>query len=523
MHQKAKKKHIGLKIFLFFLFVLLLAALAVMGYLGLRSYRKSAAEPPEAVYERFTASTSPAAAENAQWEQLFEAAQAQRRYEPGTAVEQSYTKSVMPFSLSYLDPDKLFQGLLDEAKALLAQEVQAASRSGEIYDEEFHYRDDVLDRVFESALEQRLGQAGDFLSSSQLELSFYLDRDHWELENTGELKSLISDSFYDWDAYVLPLRLELAESAEYIPLHYEIDEHALAGPKPDQSRFGSTEDASVIEALLASPPARQLMNGQTTAWSRDIALIPGTSIQYYLDETILVLVWQEEEARAVGTFSEVFIADGSQLRRKIAGDELWSMEFETASSFAVKTNSVLTFGGDMYHHGRENGIVVYDRGIARFEPYTSDICYITSDGDMLFTYREQMETQEQAQAFVDENDILFSLCFGPVLIDNGEDVTPWIYPWGEVQDTYARSALGMLGEHHYLTMNINCQLPDHYYLATLRQAADAMMEKGCIKAYALDGGQTATTVFNGKLINPVQFGWEKLISDVIYFASAVPR
>jgi exopolysaccharide biosynthesis protein len=118
--------------------------------------------------------------------------------------------------------------------------------------------------------------------------------------------------------------------------------------------------------------------------------------------------------------------------------------------------------------------------------------------------------------------VLFSLGFGPVLIDDGVDVTPEEYPWGEVNDTYARSALGELEPLHYLTMNMNCAEPGtpYYNLATLRQAADAMVARGCRKAYALDGGQTATTVFGGSLINPVQFGWEKEISDIIYFASA---
>ena len=121
--------------------------------------------------------------------------------------------------------------------------------------------------------------------------------------------------------------------------------------------------------------------------------------------------------------------------------------------------------------------------------------------------------------------MLFSLGFGPVLIDEYEDKTPETYPWGEVKDTYARSALGLMDRHHYLTMNINCSTPGRptYNLATLRQAADAMVERGCIKAYTLDGGQTATTAFNGELINPVQFGAQKDISDVIYFATAVPN
>ena len=183
---------------------------------------------------------------------------------------------------------------------------------------------------------------------------------------------------------------------------------------------------------------------------------------------------------------------------------------------------MLAFGGDFYYHGRACGIGIYQREFYRFDPVTCDTCYITADGDMLFSYRGQFAEQEEAEQFAKENNVLFSLGFGPVLIDDFLDVTPEDYPWGEVNDTYARAALGLLEEHHYLTMNINCGQAgtEYYYLATLRQAADAMMARGCRKAYALDGGQTATTVFGGALINPVQFGWEKEISDIIYFASA---
>ena len=257
-------------------------------------------------------------------------------------------------------------------------------------------------------------------------------------------------------------------------------------------------------------------------WNENIVRYPDTPVRWYFDETILCIVWQEVEAQAVGTFSEIVIADGSQLRRKISADELWSFAFETTSQFAADTNAVLAFGGDFYYHGRACGIGIYQREFYRFDPVTCDTCYITSDGDMLFSYRNQFSEQAQAEQFAAENDVLFSLGFGPVLIDEYRDVTPESYPWGEVDDTYARAALGLLERHHYLTMNINCAQPgtQYYNLATLRQAADAMVKRGCRKAYALDGGQTATTVFGTSLVNPVQFGWEKGISDVIYFASA---
>ena len=303
---------------------------------------------------------------------------------------------------------------------------------------------------------------------------------------------------------------------------YTIPENALQGLEPDPEGYHESMDASELASFLEREDVKKLIGDRKPVWNADIELYPDSSLRWYFDETILCIVWQEVEAQAVGTFSEIFVQDGSQLRRKISADELWSFAFETTSSFANDTRAVLAFGGDFYYHGRACGIGFYQRECYRFEPKTCDTCYITADGDMLFSYRNQFTTQEEAEQFVKENDVVFSLVFGPVLIDEYQDVTPEDYPWGEVRDTYARAALGLLEKHHYLTMNINCAQPGtvYYNLATLRQEADAMLKRGCRKAYALDGGQTATTVFGGELMNPVQFGWEKDISDIIYFASA---
>ena len=305
-------------------------------------------------------------------------------------------------------------------------------------------------------------------------------------------------------------------------LVYTIPENALQGMEPDPEGYHVSTDAQELAAFLEREDVKKLIGDRKLLWNPDIERYPDTPVRWYFDETILCIVWQEVEAQAVGTFSEILVQDGSQLRRKISADELWSFAFETTSAFAADTRAVLAFGGDFYYHGRACGIGFYQRACYRFDPKTCDTCYITADGDMLFSYRNQFAAQEEAERFVEENDVLFSLVFGPVLIDEYQDVTPEDYPWGEVRDTYARSALGLLEKHHYLTMNINCAQPgtEYYNLATLRQEADAMLKRGCRKAYALDGGQTATTVFGGELINPVQFGWEKDISDIIYFASA---
>ena len=42
-------------------------------------------------------------------------------------------------------------------------------------------------------------------------------------------------------------------------------------------------------------------------------------------------------------------------------------------------------------------------------------------------------------------------------------------------------------------------------------------------AYCLDGGQTATVAMNGKVLNRLANGSQRYISDIIYFATALPE
>ena len=426
--------------------------------------------------------------------------------------------------LTTLDLDRLREDLIAALSAELPQWVDAAASTGEVYDENGLVRDELLRQGFAGQLPILAAQTG-YGNEQDFTLRLRYAEDAWSIENRWELDALWLGELADADAAAEAMLREIASALPYVPKHYRIDENVLVAPAPDPARFGESEDPAELAALLQTEEAQRLIAGRQLVWNPDIERFPGSTIHWYLDETILCIVWQEVEAREVGTFSEIIVADGSQLRRRIAVDEPFSFAFATTTDFALDCNAVLCLGGDFYHHGRACGVVVYQRDILRFEPKTCDCCYITPDGDMLFSYRGQFSTEEEARQFIEANDVLFSLCFGPVLIDDGVDVTPDYYNWGEIHDNYARSALGLIDPLHYLTMNLNCGAPgtQYYYLATLRQETDAMLARGCYKAYALDGGQTATTVFNGVRVNPVQFGWEKPISDVIYFATALPE
>ena len=307
----------------------------------------------------------------------------------------------------------------------------------------------------------------------------------------------------------------------YIKKVYSIPEEASVAPKPSRSCFGETTDPAVISAVIDS--AAELLDGQSTVWSPDIQLYDGSTVQYYCDDTILSIVWKEVVGRTVFTFAEVKIADGSQLRRALAGDSYSSSIQLHASEMASAVNAVTAINGDFYAF-RKVGVVVYRRNLERFEPSSLDTCFFTASGDMLFTHRNELTSPESARQFIEDNGVLFSASFGPILVEDGEVCQVWDYPVGEIMTEYARSAIGMTGDRHYLLMATSSELDIRYMPGVfVSTAAQIMHDRGCIKAYELDGGQTAEIVHNNVPANAIVYGSERIMSDILYFATAIPE
>lgn len=297
---------------------------------------------------------------------------------------------------------------------------------------------------------------------------------------------------------------------------YWIGRHEAA-PKPDETRFvhGMPEELADL-----SQRAEKLLGGQELFFSPEISVSPGTDVQYYLDDTILAVTWKQVIDGGTYTFSEVKIAHPSQFRRFLAGGEFGSDKLYITTEMARSANAVVASSGDFYSY-RQAGTLVYDGQVRRVNNGLVDTCYIDANGDLLFTPRADSRSREEYQRFVDEKNILFSLAFGPILIQEGEVVTPDYYVIGEIHDHYPRSALCQLGKLHYLLAVVNAE-GDAQQVPTLRRFGENLRNAGIRTAYTLDGGQTAVIAMDGKLINAVLFGYQRKISDIIYFATAMP-
>ena len=329
------------------------------------------------------------------------------------------------------------------------------------------------------------------------------------------VKMAITDKF---DMFMTNQISDAAGDLLSIEKVYWLNDDDQVAPEPDPACYGETDDPSTLGWLLEE--AAELLDGQETLFSTETQIMEGSTVRYYLDETIFAIVWKEAHTNTVYTHAEVKIAHPSQLRRFLAGGEYGSEKQFITTEMAQSVNAVLASSGDFYRF-RSYGIIVYDGQVKRVNGEYVDTCMIDENGDMHLIYAGQITDQAAAQKYVDENNIRFSLAFGPVIIDGGKKVAPYDYTLGEVHAYFPRAALCQMGELHYAVVVCNEEGP-YKFKPTMGMFADHIAKMGFDKAYALDGGQTAVIAMDGELINAVHFGYQREISDIFYFATAVP-
>lgn len=364
----------------------------------------------------------------------------------------------------------------------------------------------------------------------------------WSLENIHPDTAKTTDSTRSLGNTNLVSRLDTGlnnakanalSDIAYIPKHYTIPESETVAPKPQEVNFGSVTPDNAANVMDVIQLARNsgLLEGQDVIFSPDLNFEPNTNIQYYYDETILTIIWKELIDGNTVTCCEVKVADASQFRRKLVDDTFGSPRKLFATSIAASVNSVVAMNADFYMF-RDFGIVVYDRELYRFseDTYTgsykkyncTDTLFITEEGDFVFWHRLQEATPEQMRAFIEENNIIFSIAFGPILVEDGQ-LTPcdW-YPAGEIDRGYSRAGIGQKDHLHYFYMSLNHSTHKEARW-TVNTFGERMYERGLQQAYCLDGGQTSEIVWRGAPFNYIDFGGEREVSDIMYFATAIPE
>ncbi len=427
------------------------------------------------------------------------------------------THAQVSATVNYLELSKIVPDINTYVNSKLADIVEN-SRKSEVYDENDNYRQDVLDAVYEEAVKKILTEPEKYYSSSDIVLDMDYSDGTWKVAPNQALKLALAGGSASGANTAANIKSEALGELTYIPKVYTIEENAVKGPKPNPENYGVTDNPQDIVKLVADNP--KLTGDKKCFFNPDVSFV-NKNIQYYADETILCYSWKEFCDGHACTFSEIYLSDPSQFRRKLSQDTYGSPIQKYASELSKETNAVVAMNGDFYKF-RAEGVTVYQRELYRFNPRHLELCHVNSNGDLLFTYADELPDEESARKYIEENDVLFTLAFGPVLIANGEPhESSSSYLLGQVTERYSRSVLARGEPCHYLLMTINhgSNVPT----TTVTQTRDIMMSKGVTDAYVLDGGQTAEIIMQNKVLNYVDFGSERAVSDILYFVTALPE
>lgn len=236
----------------------------------------------------------------------------------------------------------------------------------------------------------------------------------------------------------------------------------------------------------------------------------------YEDDSISVRIESIEEDGTVFHVAWVEVESPTQLRTALAA-KFGSSKTNKTTNLAKKHNAVVAMNGD-YYSNREKGYIVRQGEVYRKSPFkTLDMLCIDDRGDFHILIKSDAE---QLKALLEsDRKIINALNFGPALVIDGEvQEMPESYQFN-IHRKEPRSAIGQIGELSYVMVVADGRTSASDG-ATCETLANFMFGLGCQQAFNLDGGGTATLVFNGEMYNTSK-GGERSISDIIYFASAV--
>ena len=241
----------------------------------------------------------------------------------------------------------------------------------------------------------------------------------------------------------------------------------------------------------------------------------------YADDSITVQLETIEEEGVVWRIARVEIQDASQLRTGIAGAKVSSSKTSLVSSMAAKYNAVIAISGDYYANDPAKTSFEYRMGqkIRNKTNRVKDILIIDENGDFHTFIKSDKDKLEAFSAAGHE--IINAFTFGPALVSEGTLLTCDTGYGYNPNGKEPRMAIGQMGALSYVLVLAEGRNKDSEGV-THQELADFMYDLGCLEAFNLDGGNTATMVFGDGYYQTGRTATnERTQSDCIYFATTV--
>ena len=269
----------------------------------------------------------------------------------------------------------------------------------------------------------------------------------------------------------------------------------------------------------------------------------------YQDESISVKIYTDNAYKTDYVYAHVKISHPSQLRTAPAtiqdkNTKIENVNFRYTAELTARgryvanaANAVISINGDYFIKTDKCQVVLRQGQQVRNKADGSmDLLIIDKNGDLSAL---KNCTQAQYNEYLDahEAEMYNVFCFGPVLVENCEVAVEANYN-GVVggQNSTQRSAICQLGPLEYMIITCNGPQTDKNkgmtipeFASVCQEAAQKLNGSGCLLAFNLDGGNSATMNFKtlNKKTGALAYAKvncpeiERFLSDIIYFATLV--
>ena len=181
---------------------------------------------------------------------------------------------------------------------------------------------------------------------------------------------------------------------------------------------------------------------------------------------------------------------------------------------AEDNGAVLAINGD-YYGFRDDGYVIRNGVLYRNTPSSgTDALVIYADGTLSSVSQDDVSAERLV-----ETGAWQVLSFGPVLVSDGKLAVESGDEVDQSMGSNPRTAIGMVSPLHYVVVVSDGRTGDDAGLS-LYQLAQVLVDNGATFGYNLDGGGSATMVFQGEVLNDPTSGnrsGERSVSDIVFF------
>ncbi len=231
------------------------------------------------------------------------------------------------------------------------------------------------------------------------------------------------------------------------------------------------------------------------------------ALKSYQSDNVRIAITEHQEDGITYFVADVYVRHIKYLITAFANGKYGRGQRQDPAEIAESSGAIFAVNGD-YYGARNSGVVIRNGDLYR-DTASADVCVVYADGTM--------ESYEQHSFDVDaavERGAYQAWNFGPKLLVDGKAATEFN---SSVKNKNPRCAIGYYAPGHYCFVLVDGRQEGYSSGMTMEELSKLFERLGCADAYNLDGGQTATMIFEGEVVNRPSGGGRKC-SDIVGIA-----